>query len=301
MASSTVRRPAIVAAGVAFLTSLVYPVGNVFPEYFRGPLVVFGAFPPALAHLLVFLIAPGLAVVLGRRLAGPIREAPLAAATGAGLAALLGVFVGVPVGWVLTNALVEGDLNTKAGFYHVLASLRTVAPRIWLTQLVPVAVATTVGLLAGGALAGFGDGQPTDDSWHAPALVAVGGFVGGFVIPGPFSAVRLGTVGPLSPTGTILLSGVVVPVAAGFLATRSSGGLSARRTGLLATVGVAATAIGAALGYGFVTSRFGFGEAATRYLNHAAPELFVDGLAAVTVLVLAVIAGMVLSRPDPAR
>ncbi|MFC4356342.1 hypothetical protein ACFO0N_00095 [Halobium salinum] len=308
MSLSTRLRFGVAAGVLALLAATVAPFRLTLQADLGGP---FGAVPPAAVDLLCFLLAPVAAALVGARLgATGDRVHPPAVTATTVAAALVGAALGTPVGLavsypVVTLGLVGPEVawlavSRPTGGWYLLAVLS-------------VAVAVSVGIAAGAAVAALRDDPPTgrdgrdgeDDGVGeqtssrgvavTAALVGLLGAVAGFaVLMEPVTL--LFTVGLVaqSPVTYGLLAEVVAPLAAVGVAVAIGSAPSGRRA--LATTAVAA-AVGVAAGAAVAaTFAVGVGDVAAPFVGTMLERAALDGVAAATLLTLGTVAGGGLSR-----
>jgi hypothetical protein len=289
------ERPALVAAGVAFLAALVAPFRVLFRADLVGPL---GAIPPLVPELLVPLLAPGLAVVAGGWLAAGSRAVGRPAVGAVG-----GASVGYPVGLVLGPSLLAASVGAPALRTDFASSFTTEG---YVVGIAPIAVATAVGVVGGAEWTRRPDTPAASldrgDLGVLAVVVGCGLLAGGSVIfhqvatiaqsldPGFLFSSRW-TV--LTATGHALLASVVVPLVAALGGWAGSDGLDRPFARATVAASLAATSVGMGVG-ALVATTLGR-DTVGWFLRGSLPVLLVDGITVAAVLTLATLVGVALS------
>jgi hypothetical protein len=295
------RRPGPVAAAVAFLAALSAPFRILLRADIVGPL---GSVPQLVPELLVPLVAPGLAVVAGARLAQAGERPSAESLTGrVGVGALVGAAVGFPTGAVLGRSLVSASTGPVALHTSLLSSLGVVTS---LVVVLPITVATVVGIVAGIAWVCRPETPPgsLDRGDLGVIAVVVGcGLLAGVSVVFHQAATIAQSLDPgflfspswtvLTVTGHVVLTSIVVPLVAVLGGWAGSDGLDRAVARTTVAGGFAATAVGMGVGY-LVATTLGHANVGW-FLRGSLPVLLVDGITVAAVLTLAALVGVALS------
>lgn len=301
MSTALHDRPGVVVAGLAFLAALVGP----FRGWLRGDLDgLLGVVPPLVAELLVPVVAPGVAVLAGARIARAGNRTPIRSLAGrAGGGALAGATLGFSLG-----VLLGGSLFMDTGLLgSPLSRLFRLSATSYLLNVLPVAVAAVAGLLAGVVWTRrdeSGESSLGRDGVVFAAVVGGCALVAGFaVVVGRLTTLLLADWTLVPPAGYTLLGQVGAPLAAAVAGVLVAPRIDRPLVRAVGAVSVGATAVGMAVGYAFVraNSRRDVGRLVWTVLD----GLVLDGMVVAAVLVLAAVAGVAVTRtprtsPGPA-